>query len=380
MLKMYNRLVLLALGATFLLPACQPESGSPKQTDATSSVDTVETTGTDQVSFTVQVEGLRLRTGAGPEAQVIRILARGELLIDAGEVSDFTTPIRLRGIDFDEPWIKVRTTDEEIGWVYGGALNPAMQAGPEAASLLLDKRLTTFFGESLTRRIKVYRDQFTAATNSDDLAAVYLNGANISAQMNPVLEERITVEDYDQLPDLFWLEQAFPAYQPTLVAEGTMYHLFADYRDWLEKARVTEGTEDDTFVAIAIDLFPQDSIAHFYPAYFLQTWDYGGHSLLGRGIHLDLLTQLEKAWKGGTSAFAPAIRTMTQGIVQDITDVDNSYWEDQAAIAREMRAILDRKLEVLTTEDKIGLRARTQQFAEPEKHQISLDNGSGMGG
>lgn len=378
--RMYNRHALLALGAAFLMSACQPESGSREQTDAKSSVDAVETPPTEQVSFTVQVEGLRLRSEAGPEAQVIRTLTKGELLIDAGEVSDFTTPIRLRGIDFDEPWIKVRTTDEETGWVYGGALNPAMQAGPEAASLLLDKRLTTFFGESLTRRIKEYRDQFTAATNSEDLAAVYLDGVDISEQMNPVLEERITLDDYDQLPDLFWLEQAFPAYQPTLVAEGTIYYLFADYSDWLEKARMTEGSEDDAFVAIALELFPQDSIAHFYPAYFLQTWDYGGHSLLGRGIHLDLLAKLEKAWKGGKSAFAPAIRTMTQDIVQDITDVDNSYWEDQAAIAREMQAILDRKWEVLTKEDMIALRARSRQFDEPEKHQIPLDKGSGMGG
>ena len=376
----FLRTALLVVGIALLFPACQ--SGSDDQGSAGASIadNTVQVTSDDQVSFTVQVEGLRLRAGAGPEAQVIRTLTRGELLIDGREVSDFTTPIRLRGIDFDEPWIKVHTTDGETGWVYGGALNPAMQASPEAASLLLDKRLTTFFGESLTRKIQDYRDQYAVAKTSDQLAAVYLDGANISAQMNPVLEERITVEDYDQLPDLFWLEQAFPAYQPTLVAEGTIYYLFADYRDWLEKARLTQGTEDDDFVAIALDLFPQDSIAHFYPAYFLQTWDYGGHSLLGRGIHLDLLTRLEEAWQGGESAFAPAIRNMTRGIVEDITNVDNTYWEGQTAIAGELKSILDRDWDVLTTEDEIALRARTQQFAEPKKHQISLDNGSGMGG
>jgi len=380
MYLMNTRFATLILGATLLLPACQSETGNPEQIDTQPSVETTETAVSEQVSFSVQVEGLRLRSEAGPEAQVIRTLTKGELLIDAQEVSDFTTPIRLRGIDFDEPWIKVHTTDDETGWVYGGALNPAMQAGPKAATLLLDKRLATFFGESLAQRIKTYRIQFADAKTSDELAAVYQDGADISEQINPVLEQRITVEDYDQLPDLFWLEQAFPAYQPSLVAEGTIYYLFADYRDWLEKARGTKGKEDDAFVAIALDLFPQDSIAHFYPAYFLQTWDYGGHSLLGRGIHLDLLTKVEKAWKGGQSSFLPALRSMTQGIVQDITDVNNSYWEDQAAIADEMQSILDRKWGILTTEDRIALKARAKQFNEPEKHQISLDNGSGLGG
>jgi len=380
MLQIPIRTVLFCTAILLILFACQPESGPLEKEEVQPSSDTMEMSEVKEVSFSVQVEGLRLRTEAGPEAQVIRTLTKGELLIDAKEVSDFTTPIRLRGIDFDEPWIKVHTTDDETGWVYGGALNPALQASPEAASLLLDKRLTTFFGESLTQKIQQYRNQFTKAATSEELAIAYLEGMDIVEQMNPVLEQRISVEDYDQLPDLFWLEQAFPAYQPTLVAEGTVYYLFADYRDWLEQARRTEGSEDDEFVSIALDLFPHDSIAHFYPAYFLQTWDYGGHSLLGRGIHLDILSKLNTAYQKGQSAFAPAIRSMTRSIIQDITNVDNSYWEDQSAITEEMQAILKKEWAVLSTEDEIALRARAQQFAEPQKHQISLNNGSGMGG
>ncbi|MBK6950278.1 MAG: SH3 domain-containing protein [Haliscomenobacter sp.] len=59
--------------------------------------------------FTVNVDGLQLRAAPGPEGKVIRGLQLGERLTDLGEVSDFTTAVQLRGIAFNEPWLKVKT-------------------------------------------------------------------------------------------------------------------------------------------------------------------------------------------------------------------------------------------------------------------------------
>ncbi|MBK7338543.1 MAG: hypothetical protein IPJ00_21435 [Saprospirales bacterium] len=66
-----------------------------------------------------------------------------------------------------------------------------------------------------------------------------------------------------------------------MVAEGTVYTLFADYGAWRRRAEETEGKEDDAFFDLCIRFFPEDSIAYFFPAYFIQTWDYGGTACWG---------------------------------------------------------------------------------------------------
>lgn len=360
--------LLLAVAST----ACSHEDAGgpsvPKGPEARSSAAT---------AFTVNVAGLRLREQEGPDAPVIRSLQQGEQLYDLQQVSDYTTQITLRGITFDEPWLKVRTEQGEIGWVYGGALHADLGGGDDTYQMLLHKRLTTLFGPALRDSIAQYRQSFSDAATDRALAEVYARGLRIRDALEEPLRQQIAVPDPAQLPDLFWLEQVMPAFQPTLVAEGTAYALFADFREWSDKAGRTEGRSDDAFFRVAIQHFPEDSVAYFYPVYFLQTWDYGGHSLLGRGHHLHLLTELEQLQRTGKGYFATAIRSFTQNLVNDMTSANVTYWESAEAIVLELTQILDRQWTVLTQADRIALQTRLKQFRNPQRY--GLETGYALG-
>lgn len=332
---------------------------------------------TGPVVFTVNVDGLQLREAPGPQGKVLQGLKLGEALTDLGEVSDFTTAVRLRGVAFDEPWIKVRTESGKEGWVYGGGLSfESIQEGKRTA-LLLEKRLQTFFGAELAKRIEDYREKSSAAGTAAELADVFLRSQKLRDQLNTRLEKGIQITDTGELPDLFWLNASIPGYVPQLVAEGTMYTLFADYGAWARRAASTRGQEDDDFFALCLQFFPEDSIEYFFPSYFIQTWDYGGHSLLGRGTHKQLLSGLDRLYRA-KSPFMPALLELKAGIVDDITLAEQSFWEKQDAAVRELEAILSADYALLDKTDKAGLQVRLEQLRDPDRNKIQMNQQSGQ--
>ncbi len=361
-MKNFVPLLFLVFWAVF---SCRKQASAPAPTAAPEEVVDV---------FTVNVDGLQLREAPGPEGKVIRGLKLGESLTDLREVSDFTTPVQLRGIAFNEPWLKVKTGKGEEGWVYGGALSFSSRG--KMASVLLEKRLQTFFGEAVARRIDAFRSDWETVSSSNALSACFLESAGLKDALNARLESGIQIRDSGELPDLFWLESAIPGYIPQLVAEGSVYTLFADYGEWRRKAEETDGKEDDAFFDLCIRFFPEDSIAYYFPAYFIQTWDYGGHSLLGRGIHRQLLSGLDRLFRE-KSPFTPEILRMKTDLVNDITAAEGTYWEKQEAIIEELEGILEAKYPVLDQSDRTALSVRLKQFREPEKFGIATNQQSG---
>ena len=74
------------------------------------------------VEIYVWVDRLRLRAEANTKSDIITELKEGQALIYLEERSDFTEKISMRGTLFDEPWLKVKTKDNQEGWVYGGGV------------------------------------------------------------------------------------------------------------------------------------------------------------------------------------------------------------------------------------------------------------------
>lgn len=349
---------------TIAILSCQREQKSPTAT---------ENEGTKLIT---NLEEVRLRDAPGENAKVIRTLTKGTVLYDLDEVSDFTTKIKLRGIEFDEPWLKVRTQDGTEGWVYGGALNFTMSDASKLANLLMEKRLVALFGKTLADSISTYRQHYNKIQSAADMAQVYREGTTLRDAVVQVMGDKIVVNDPNELPDLFWLEQAMPGFVPQLVAEGTAYYLFWDYKNLSSKAKTTSDPADDAFLQLAIVIFPQDSVEYFYPAWFIQTWDYGGSSLLGRGVHDQLLQKMDETLQK-SDLFAPEIRQWKTLLLNDITHPDVSYWEKQEKIIAELDTILVRNYSILTDADKIALQTRRQQFENPTENSISVNQQSG---
>lgn len=352
---------LLASCSSEAPPADEPQPSPPREATA----------------LVVNIDGLRLRDAPGEDGRVIRELSRGDVLYDLGEVSSFTTPIRLRGIQFDEPWLKVAAADRAEGWVYGGALHFTMRQPTELAQLLMRKRLQTFFGPDKAGSIEHYRQAFYAIEHTEDFVRLFRRGQSLRDTLVAMLESRIEVGPVEQLPDLFWLEEALPGFVPQLVAEGTAYYLFTDFRDFGKVAAATPGREDDAFVSFCLQVFPEDSIEYFFPAWTIQTWDYGGHSLLGRGVHHRLLREMDHLL-AASDHFAAELHSIKMDLLNDITRPDVTYWEPQEKVMAEMDSILAADYGFLTPSDRIALRTRREQFAEPEKHGIEFSHQSGI--
>ncbi len=74
------------------------------------------------VEVYVWVDKLRLRKDPDTKSEILQDLDEGETLLFLNEKSSFKDKINLRGKIYHEPWLRVKTSENKIGWVYGGAV------------------------------------------------------------------------------------------------------------------------------------------------------------------------------------------------------------------------------------------------------------------
>ncbi len=324
------------------------------------------------VQFKTAVADLRLRETPGEKGHILAVLPKDAVLEDMGEVSDFTTRVNLRGVTYDEPWIKVKTSAGQIGWVYGGGLNFDAERNSKSTDMLLQKRALAILGQHLVSRLHIHRRDFAAIRTEQDFARVLQQSMGLRDTLVETLQKRVQAGDAEHLPDLFWISAIFTGYQPQVVAEGTAYYLFCDYRQWLPVAKKTSGIQDDLYTDLQLTAFPEDSIEYFFPAWQIQTWDYGGSSLLGKNAHKDILDKIE-AQSSAEGLFQPLLLKMKASLVDDITNAETSFWYSAPEAIKELDAILAANYKVLSQADKVALSTRRKQLEEPGKYKISVN-------
>lgn len=325
----------------------------------------------------VKEEGLRLWRQAGVEGEMIRALPQGAQLKDLRQTSDFTSRIQLGKQVYDEPWIKVQTETGEEGWLY--ARNTAFQfpSGQSPKTWQLEKRLTAYFGSAKVETLSGFRIAFERIASAEDFARVYQEGIDLREEFVKILENKTSRLAIEELPDLFWLEEAIPAFTPQVVAEGTAYYLFVNYKQWLKKAKQTKSDEDDAFINMCISFFPQDSIEYFFPNWQIQTWDYGGHSMLGRGRHLAALQKIDSLHQKG-AIFQALSQKWLRLILDDLIKPDVTFWEPLESAGRELNQIITANFKCLSQDDKIALTVRRKQFENIEKYGLEFNHKSGL--
>lgn len=357
--------ILMLLWVAFALFSCKGSSSETSESPENSS-------SSSNPSLQTAVADLRLRDAPGEGGGIIAILAKGTELEDLGEVSNFTTRVQLRGITYDEPWIKVKTPQGQSGWVYGGGLNFDPESTAKTAAVLLEKRTLALFGKALTGRIYMHRRNFSGIRTAEDFSRVLQEGLSLRDTLVSELQRRVQPGSPGSAPDFFWLTTVFPGFQVQLVAEGTSWYLFCDYRQWLPLAKRTGGVQDDLYTDLQLAAFPEDSIEYFFPSWQIQTWDYGGSSLLGKGVHLQILQKLDAQYTA-ESPFIPLLLKMKQQIVADITDAKTTFWYSATDAAGELQRILQSDFQVLDRADRIALTTRVEQLKTPQQHGISTN-------
>ena len=118
--------VLLSCGSEEPVPQAEAD---PKQ-DQTDSFEVVRENAPLAAGAELRawVDGLFLRAEPEQGATVLTQVAAATPLTYTGESSSGSEILVLRGIVFEEPWLKVRTADDQEGWVYGGGVRRAEES------------------------------------------------------------------------------------------------------------------------------------------------------------------------------------------------------------------------------------------------------------
>lgn len=323
------------------------------------------------IQLMVNMEQLRIHDSPGLESDEIGQVKMGTEIPYAGNMTDFTTRLKLGGVWYDEPWVSIVTTEGDTGWVYGGGVVFEGEDSEELSELLLQKKMKSFFGK-MSSAITTYRDNYANAITSEEFAQVFRDGEELRERMVLALEEKIPVNEVENLPNIFWIEDIFPGYVVELVAEGTQYYLFKDFRQLQTKAKQTRGEEDDVFTDLGLTIYQRDSIEYFYPSWFMQTWDYGGHSLLGSGKHNDVLALADEV-SGMSDYFKEDISVFKKEIMRDISDPSITYWNGDDKILEELNEIIDMDYDIVNKDDIISIKNRIGQFEDYEENGIELN-------
>lgn len=324
----------------------------------------------NDVTLRCIVDKANVRASASTQARVIGTIQQGDRLRWHGQVSDSSLALKLRGVRYDEPWLEVELASGRKGWVYGGVVwvDETQANNLVLVEQLLAQRLKGIVGEGLGQEVLAWRKEYAAISSSEEMAKTFMGGQELRDELTPTLEAKAEV-DHEHPANMNWLKSAMPGYEVAIVAEGTAYYLFADFRQWQEKAAQTPDQADDDFVALMQMLYPPDGVEHFFPVWFMQTWDYGGESLLGQGIHEKVLVRMDEVLSK-SEVFAESIKALKDDLIEDIAGERTKFQYAAQQVLDELTRIIDTDYKVLDSLDKTRLIMKKQQLEVPTKIQF----------
>lgn len=319
---------------------------------------------------------ISLRDAPGKKSNAIRVLKHMEEVTDLNEVSNFESSVYFNDKNYQSPWIKVKTADHQVGWVFGSALQPMQRD----TGWFFQKRMRCYFGTAITDRRNRLLDNERGGyrTRGDKgLAADYRESVVLRDTIIQLLTSRAEPSEASFQPDFSWLQDVLPGFIVQYVAEGTQPFLFADFRVWREKSLDSPGgQQDDAFFNTCFTAFPTDSIESFFPAWKFQISDYEAVSQLGTGVHLKMLRQIDAALTAG-DIFRPELMALKESVLEDIVGKNTAYWQPKELILKELNQIIHAKLSCLDTRDRTALQSRLTMFENPEANGLHVNLRSG---
>ncbi|CAA6827682.1 MAG: Unknown protein [uncultured Thiotrichaceae bacterium] len=344
---------LLMLLLVFTSSCSKDEEEAPRITVAKP----VEAVQSGSIDIKVILNTVNMRAEPSMNSEVISKLAKDENITWLEQISETTSPVKLRGVRYNDPWLYVNTKDGVKGWVYAATVATFGESPQDKAlnQQLLNIRRDSFFGASLASEIRNYQKSYVNAGTSEELAKVFAFGQQLRQKVVQLLEEKAKA-DVQPPADMSWLDRLMPGYWHAVVAEGTRYYLFADFNAFKQKAMQTKGDEDDVFMDLSFTLFP-DGKERFFPVWIEQTWDYGGESLLGQGHHSKVFDKLD-ALASRTELFDDQLKDIKNRLVRDITAKEVTFRMPKETWQTELKAILKAKYDVLDDNDIKALKGK----------------------
>jgi hypothetical protein len=325
---------------------------------------------TDEKGVILQISSATAILRAEPDiksAEIVR-LKKGTELIYLNEISRFTTLINIEGIEYDEPWLKVKDPKGNSGWIYGGCIRLEGFSSNTLNELIFDRRLFKLFGDDLSQKIKVYQKEIANLETLPAFRMLFRRSDELRNEINKKITELLLIAKKEELPDFFWLNETMPGFIVHLVKDKKEYRLFRDFRFWNVLADKTDDISDNNFIEIFLIAYQSDSIEYLHQDWNLYLEENEKYSLLGRGIHQAVMDGIELALEQ-SGDFEPELSVLKQKLLDDISFC-NDYWETKQEIIKELDAILNKKYKILTKADRIELANRKKKILSNSKNKI----------
>ncbi|HMQ49913.1 MAG TPA: SH3 domain-containing protein [Saprospiraceae bacterium] len=352
------RLFYFLFAFTLYLLSCQSESSSSAARD-------------ESLSSFIQTESASLYQQPGFESEILNELHKDEVVTYLGVESETTDFLQLEGFEMNEPWLKVKTTDGSVGWIYAGVTRLEAYKNHSGSA----NPLYQLWGKELEAQLQMLENDLEQTSRAEQFRTLYATLIQLQDQVNQVLQQA----DFDQknFPSVSSLfQQACPFFQLEWNITENRYIARIDYRYLLPIALQTPEKSDDYLLEVFFSAYPIDSVEYSCPAWRIEDDAYRQYSLLGRGTHQQVIQKLDQVIQAD-HLFLPAIDRIKQALVNDITAAGVVYWEHPRAIIAELDQLLEGHSAIFSQADKIAIGVRRKQMEAPEQFQLLTDFQSG---
>ncbi len=304
-------------------------------------------------------------------APVIATYYKDDSLIFTNRVTEALDEQQLEGLTYREPWLRIILPNQEMAWIHGAHISFDSKAQPELAQLVLQQRAKALFGKALALQMSIYQQEAPKTRSLPGFRALYTRAQNIKDSLEFFLANYAHAPQSSPDTDFFWINQLLDGLLLHYVPEQKKHYLFRDLTYWKELTFQTPAPEDDAFLDLLLACYPADSIAYYYYGWQLPLDDQTLCSLLGSGIHSDVLVKLDSALDS-TGYFRPEILQLKTALLNDITTTSR-FWMPLPAVQQELDSILQKNYAFLEVGDRVALRTKRAFLDAPQAHGLVLN-------
>jgi hypothetical protein len=202
-----------------------------------------------------------------------------------------------------------------------------------------DDKLKKIVGSAAFSELQSYRNQFKTVKTQAHWLKVLQSARALSPKLSPPLSQlhqSAWNKPQTKQLDFNWIEPLIPGLKPRLVAEGTELILALHFPTFSKLAGLTPEKTDDQLVALLQKAWGEYSTN--WPSWFAQTWDYGGCTHLGSGLHLQLW-QEQMRLQQSVPLFATELKALRSDLLKDIL-ATRSFCRPQSQVLSELNQFL----------------------------------------
>jgi len=198
-----------------------------------------------------------------------------------------------------------------------------------------EDKLKKIIGSEVFGELYSYRQSYLGVKTQSQWFNVLQMARKLSPKISPPLSQlhQSAWNNPRTKPlDFGWVEPMTPGLKSRLVAEGTELVMALHYPTFTKLAQQTPEKGDDQLMALLQKARGEYSTN--WPNWFAQTWDYGGCTHLGSGLHLQLWQELQRL-QGQAPLFAPELTELRNDLLADILQV-RSFCQPQSQVLKEL--------------------------------------------